>query len=145
METRCGDVVAGPSRIAGRGVFAGRAFASGELVERCPILRLDGSAWRSSAVLFDHAVTVSTRPLRVVLPLGYGALYNHADSPNASWSVDPEAAVMEVEACRDIAPGEEILIYYGREFSAGHKAAREQAAPRKARTAEGGSTREAGL
>ncbi|MFJ9825537.1 SET domain-containing protein-lysine N-methyltransferase [Streptomyces sp. NPDC101160] len=78
-------------------------------------------------------VTLSTRPLRVALPLGYGALYNHADGPNANWSVDRAAAVMEVEARRDIAPGEEILMYYGSEFSA----------EQQARTAAGGgSTRE---
>lgn len=123
------------SEIAGIGVFAAKAFTAGELIERCPLLLLEGSAWRSSAVLFDHVVTVSARPLRVALPLGYGALYNHADDPNASWSVDPSTAAMDVTACGDISPDEEIFIYYGTEFSA----------QQKARSARGGSTREAQL
>jgi hypothetical protein len=116
-----GDVVVHPSEIAGIGVFAVRAFTPGELIERCPLLRVEGSAWQCSAVLFEHAVTVSTRPLRVALPLGYGALYNHADDPNADWSVDLSAAAMEVAARRHISPEEEIFIYYGREFSAQEK------------------------
>jgi hypothetical protein len=110
-------VVKQSSVVAGLGVFAGKDFSRGELIELCPVLPLAPAAWQSSTSLFEHAVTVSLRPLKAVLPLGYGALYNHADSPNATWSVVSSAETMEVTAARDIALGEEIFIFYGPDFS----------------------------
>ena len=66
--------------------------------------------------LDDHVVAVPSARTPIALPLGYGALYNHGDVPNAVWTVDEKRAVMEVRAATQIAPGEEILIHYGEHF-----------------------------
>ena len=98
-----------PSPLGGRGVFAARSFRKGELIERCPYLRLrDGDVTGSlDDYVFDDA------PGRVILPLGFGALYNHAPYPNVEYIDDDEAAVLEFVALRDVSVGEELCIDYG--------------------------------
>jgi len=109
-------IVVRQSPLGGRGVFAAKSFDLGELIELCPLLLLDSLEWAASAVLADHVVRVRSPYAAVALPLGYGALYNHSDIPNATWRVDGDAATMVVRARRKIAQDEEILIHYGRLF-----------------------------
>ncbi len=49
----------------------------------------------------------------VALPLGYGAIYNHADTPNAYYEFDLENHLLIFRANRLIKKKEEILISYG--------------------------------
>jgi hypothetical protein len=86
------------------------------LIEVCPLLLLERSVWGLSMTLDDHVVAVPSARTPIALPLGYGALYNHGDAPNAVWTVDEKRAVMEVRAATQIALGEEILIHYGEHF-----------------------------
>lgn len=97
-------------------MFATKSFGPGELIELCPLLLLESSTYASSPALADHLVSVQSSISPVALPLGYGALYNHGDAPNASWTVNGETALMEVRACKRIMPDDEILIDYGRLF-----------------------------
>jgi hypothetical protein len=48
----------------------------------------------------------------VILVLGYGMLYNHAEDPNLEYDQD-DAGVVTFSAVRSIAPGEELTISYG--------------------------------
>jgi uncharacterized protein len=104
------------SSLGGRGVFAAKSFIPDELIELCPLLILERSLWGSSAVLDDHIVSVNFDHTSIALPLGYGALYNHGDYPNAIWTVGAGSSVMEVRATTRIALGEEILVHYGNLF-----------------------------
>ncbi len=104
----------------GRGVFATRAFARGELLATCLTLelppadcrRLDGTA------LHNHYFT-SANVEGGLLALGLLTLVNHATPPNADWDYrhDPDAGwLVELRAAREIAAGEELTIDYNTEL-----------------------------
>ncbi|MDR3638614.1 MAG: SET domain-containing protein [Isosphaeraceae bacterium] len=96
----------------GRGVFARRAIAEGEVIERVPVVLLaadeirDRDGWiglASYCFLWDTG--------RYALALGYGSLYNHSYQPNARYD-DTGRMTKIFTALRDIAPGEEITVNY---------------------------------
>jgi SET domain-containing protein len=47
--------------------------------------------------------------------LGYGAIYNHSNTPNAYWFSEIEKRTFKFATIRDIEPEEEIFVYYGDE------------------------------
>jgi hypothetical protein len=102
----------GPSGLHGRGVFAGRDFGEGEVLEACPVLvlapeDLSGLGGTSlSGHLFDWEDGGA-------LALGHTSLLNHSFEPNASYEMDYERMRITVHALRPIASGEEITINYG--------------------------------
>lgn len=96
----------------GRGVFATRPIAEGEVIERVPVLLIEadelrnGDAWTGLAsycFLWDAG--------RYALALGYGSLYNHSYRPNARYD-DAGRMTKIFKAIRDIAAGEEITVNY---------------------------------
>ena len=96
----------------GRGVFATRRFAKGELIESCPTVQLaDGDV---TGRLGDY-VYLSVNEGDVLLVLGYGMLYNHAARPNVEY-VQDEPSTMQFHALRAVAPGEELTIDYGEDW-----------------------------
>lgn len=107
----------GASPGKGRGVFAARDIARGELIERAPVLVLppsDADAVDDTMLqpyLYEWGSDGESRGL----PLGYGAVYNHSLEPNAWVEMDYDRAEMSVIALRDIGQGEEILVNYNGE------------------------------
>jgi len=96
----------------GRGVFATRRFAKGEVVESCPTVELpDGDV---TGRLGDYVYT-SIKEGDVVLVLGYGMLYNHSSNPNVEYVQDEPSTMMFI-ALRAVRPGEELTIDYGEEW-----------------------------
>jgi uncharacterized protein len=110
---RSAGVRVGWSDIHGRGVFAVRDFAAGEVVERCPVLVVPEEERDDldATVLHDHYFEWEDGDGAV--PLGLGCLYNHADDPNAGAESDHDELVIDMVAARPIAAGEEITIHYG--------------------------------
>jgi uncharacterized protein len=49
------------------------------------------------------------------IALGNGSLYNHQLQPNANFILDLENHTIDIEAIKDIAPGEEITLNYNGE------------------------------
>ena len=99
----------------GRGVFARRAIAEGEVIETCPVLVFpteevrSGPAWtRLGEYCFEWGRGT------VALALGYGSLYNHSYEPNARYE-DVAGPTKRFVAVRDIATGEEITVNYNGE------------------------------
>lgn len=96
----------------GRGVFARRAIARDEVIERLPVLVMTSE---------EYAKGLSLTPLKdycfawgkdeVALALGYGSLYNHSYRPNARYE-DVGPATKAFVAVRAIAEGEEITVNY---------------------------------
>lgn len=95
------------SLIHGYGVFATRDIASGELIEECHTL----SPIERDPGLIDYYF-MKQEGLSV-LPLGFGSIYNHSDSPNAGYEYDADQGIMIFTALRPIRAGEEIYCYYG--------------------------------
>jgi hypothetical protein len=96
----------------GRGVFAKRRFAEGDVVETCPTVQVADSEVAGS--LRDY-VFASVKQGDVVLALGYGMLYNHSADPNVAYEQDDPDSI-RFFALRAVQPGEELTIDYGEEW-----------------------------
>lgn len=98
----------------GRGVFAGRRFQLGELIERAPVIVIPATEGPAlAATLLDaYDFRWNHRQRQSAIVLGYGSLYNHADGPNARYTRLFDSEEMEFTALRTIEAGEEILINY---------------------------------
>lgn len=95
----------------GRGVFATTAIPKGELIEMSPALvssRAD-QKYIIRSFLKDHFFCSPKG--EVLVSVGYGTLYNHADEPNMQIKVGEEA--IWFFALRDIKAGEELTHDYG--------------------------------
>jgi len=97
----------------GRGVFARRPIAAGEVIETCPVLVLpEGSLGDESNGLWSYGFAWGRGT--VALALGYGSLYNHSYRPNARYD-DVGPRTKAFTAIRAIAPGDEITVNYNGE------------------------------
>lgn len=98
-----------PSNIHGYGVFADADIEPGSLIEECHTLATQ-SYHAFNNYVFNYK---ENDELKIVLPLGYGAIYNHSNEPNAECTVDLEHSLMVITALRHILAGEEIFLSYG--------------------------------
>lgn len=103
----------------GRGVFALRDFAAGELVELAPVLvgkRGSSEAFKDYEFSWSEAKGRGQVDLyRAAIALGYGSLYNGANPANLRYEVDRAAQAIRFVAARVIAKGEELTINYSAE------------------------------
>jgi len=111
------DVVWGESPARGRGVFAARALAAGETIERSPCITFAAPDWKpiEKSRFDDYCFVWGEDRKSGALPLGYGSLYNHSFQPNATYVRHLADQVMDFVAIRDIAAGEEIRTNYNRD------------------------------
>jgi len=96
----------------GRGVFATRSFAKGEVIEACPTVELADADVRGR--LNDYVFT-SVSDGDVLLVLGHGMLYNHSPEPNVEY-VQHDPSTITFRALRKVRPGDELTIDYGEEW-----------------------------
>lgn len=97
----------------GRGVFAGRSYRAGEVIEVCPVIRLPTSPEGAGGKALEHYVFQwgeGTGELAVAL--GYGSLYNHSSDPNARFNPRASRDDIVFRALRDIEAGEQVFIDY---------------------------------
>lgn len=101
----------------GLGVFAIDTIYKDEIIEECHLIQLPVKP--EDVLDDDFLINYRFRwPNKdeydeVVLPLGFGAIYNHSDFPNASWKDHPYHKAFQFYALRDIEAGEEICTFYG--------------------------------
>ena len=100
----------------GRGVFAGKDFKKGELIEVCPVLLFtahDGHmAWLAHASVLDRYY-FDFDEKHSALAFGYGSLYNHSKRPNAEYSANTETREIVIYALKNIKKDSQIFIDYG--------------------------------
>jgi SET domain-containing protein len=97
----------------GRGVFASRAFRSGEVIEVCPVILLPGITDEEQLGGMRHYVFQWYEKGDVLaIALGYGSLYNHDPKPNAKFTLRHSRDEIVFRATRPITPHEQILIDY---------------------------------
>lgn len=103
------------SPVHGWGVFATQDIPKDEVIEICPILFLPAKRGEINYTLVDYAFEWprSESWTNFVIALGYGSLYNHSSTPNASWTNDVENQTFIFFSTKPIKKGEEIFIYYG--------------------------------
>lgn len=99
----------------GLGVFATKKIFKNEVIEECHLLPLPVKAGESSNLFNDYRFNYpqSGKLQELVIPFGYGCIYNHSDNNNATWKDHPEYKAFQFIAIKDINPGEEICTYYG--------------------------------
>jgi SET domain-containing protein len=99
----------------GRGVFARRLIADGEIIERVPVIVVPAEQIRDAHGQDDLLRYVyEWGQGTVALALGYGSLYNHSYEPNARYE-DLDGRTKLFVALREIGAGEEITINYNGE------------------------------
>ncbi|PWU22921.1 SET domain-containing protein-lysine N-methyltransferase [Candidatus Cerribacteria bacterium 'Amazon FNV 2010 28 9'] len=105
-----------PSRIphAGRGVFARKHISEGDLIERCPVLELPTRdiPLLEKTLLHNYYFLWGEELSQVAIALGFGSLYNHSYSPNATYHKFMKKRYLEFIAIKDIAENEEITVNY---------------------------------
>ena len=105
------------SSVHGQGVFATRAIAEGEIIERCPYIVIDDDDLAEANRLQDYLFTSPDQPADYLCVLGYGMMYNHSDKPNAEWEIDEDdIQFVRFTALKPIFDGEEIFQNYGDEY-----------------------------
>ena len=98
----------------GRGVFAGRPFRKGEVIEVCPVILLQRRQERQlvGEVLEKYIFHWPKGAYVAAIALGYGSIYNHSPNPNARFAPRFGTADVVCRAVCNIADGEQIFIDY---------------------------------
>ena len=94
----------------GWGVFCSEKILKGEIVEQCYGLSDNYATCALKDYVFSTTPDFST--MDVLHSLGYGAVYNHSDSPNIEFRV-LDNIIIEFTAITDIEVGDEIRQNYG--------------------------------
>jgi hypothetical protein len=100
----------------GRGVFALKNFAVGEIIEAAPVITLNTKERKHcEKTVLNYYIYPwrSTRTACVVL--GLGSIYNHSFTPNADWKQNFRTTRMIYRAIKPIKKGEEITVNYNGE------------------------------
>ena len=108
------DIYVRKARGMGRGVFAGRAFRPGEVIEVCPVLPLSRSQVHKckGEVLDRYLFWWPKAGSGAAIALGFGSIYNHSADPNATFAPRLSADALVFRAARPIAAGEQIFVDY---------------------------------
>ncbi len=99
------------------GVFSSARLPAGEVIERSPYLVLPSSQ-TDHPPLCDYVFMISDDPkdpahtLRA-MALGWGALFNHNNSPNVRYLSIPKRRILEFSTTREISAGEQLFVSYG--------------------------------
>jgi len=103
----------GFSTIDSRGVFCVDYIKEREIFEIAPIIILSKDQIKGTE-LMDYAFKVSSTEYAIAF--GSASIYNHRNQPMATWKINTEKKTITFTALRDIEPGEEIFISYGKPY-----------------------------
>nr|WP_223590778.1 SET domain-containing protein [Neobacillus bataviensis] len=95
-----------------RGVFATADITKGTLIHEAPVIPYPNRehVHIEKTLLADYAFEYGKN--HTALLLGYGMLFNHSYTPNATYDINFENHTFDFYAYKDIKAGEEILINY---------------------------------
>lgn len=98
-----------------RGVFATRDIKKGELLHEAPVIAYPNEehVFIEKTLLADYAFEYGIN--HTAMLLGYGMLFNHSYTPNATYDINFKNHTFDFFAYTDIKAGEEILINYNGE------------------------------
>ena len=106
------DISIKSSGAKGRGVFAEKQFAPGEIVEVAPVVVLPDPQYelleRTSLKDYYFYWTEGS----VAVGFGCSSFFNYSSYPNAELKREVENHLMKIVALREIRPGEEITVTY---------------------------------
>lgn len=102
-------IIVKPSTIHGYGVFATKDIPINTVIEECYCIFSDYRDPRFKMYYFTLGKTV-------ILPAGFGFIYNHAPTPNAVYCFDEAKKLMTITSKKHIRANEEIFISYGKDW-----------------------------
>lgn len=97
------------SALHGFGVFAQKKIRAGEKIEECYFIISRGGDRKLEDFYFDAKG-------KYALFTGFGSIYNHADDPNADYTLNIKKRIATIKAIKTIPKGKEIFITYGEEW-----------------------------
>ncbi len=114
MSVQQASIYVAYSEVHGKGVFAARDIAEGEVIEVCPVILfpLEQLPYMRQTVLDDYYFDWGDEGKWFAVCLGYGSLYNHSYAPNAEYGMDFDAQTIDFYCIKDIPAGTEIFINY---------------------------------
>lgn len=103
------------SPIHGYGVFATGPIGEGEIIEEVPFVTVPDNVASNYVYAYPRGQTPNADhiPQRTTLPFGFACIYNHSETPNASWRTDIENELFIFYTNCPIMKDEEIRTYYG--------------------------------
>lgn len=95
-----------------RGVFATRNISKGELIHKAPVIPYpnEDHEFIEKTILADYVYQYGANHTAILL--GYGSLFNHSYTPNATYEINFDHHTFDFYAYTDINAGDEILINY---------------------------------
>lgn len=105
-QLRQNKLIVKKSSLHGYGVFAGKKFRKGELIEECYLIISSGGDKKLEDYYFDADGKYG-------LLTGFGIIYNHSEDPNADYKIDVKRRLATFKADRTIQKGDEICVSYG--------------------------------
>lgn len=95
-----------------RGVFATRDIAKDVLIHEAPVIPYPNEDHDhiEKTILADYVYQYGANHTAILL--GYGSLFNHSYTPNATYDINFDNHTFEFYAYTDIKAGDEILINY---------------------------------
>lgn len=96
----------------GRGIFATESIRKGEIIEAAPALIVPKKSRKTfESTFLKHYMFQTDDGRDYVLGMGYVAIANHSDQPNAEFDVTSD--MVTLRATRAILVGQEITLDYG--------------------------------
>lgn len=101
----------------GRGVFATRPIAPGEVIEICPVVLVQWNEIPEALKLiaFNWSQLTKSAPTSGIV-LGWGSMYNHGNPANVRYVANPTNCTLAFSAARQIEIGEELTINYNESY-----------------------------
>ncbi|MFC4775457.1 SET domain-containing protein [Paenibacillus sp. GCM10023252] len=98
-----------------RGVFATQDFKKGDLIHKAPVIPYvnEDHEHIEKTILADYVYEYGANHTAILL--GYGSLFNHSYTPNATYEINFDEHTFDFYAYTDISAGDEILINYNGE------------------------------
>lgn len=97
------------SSLHGYGVYAEKTIKKGEKIEECYMIISKGGDKKLEDYYFDAKG-------KNALFTGFGIIYNHADEPNATYTLNIKNKIATFKAAKTIRKGEEIFVSYGEDW-----------------------------
>jgi SET domain-containing protein len=98
----------------GRGLVAGAPIKSGSVLEVAPVILIRrGEEPPRGSVLYDYPFRWDVPPYAEAIALGHVSMCNHSTNPNCDVDLFFDRNLVQLNAIRDIAAGEELTFDYG--------------------------------
>jgi len=97
-----------------RGVFSSAEIEIDDIIEISPVIVLSSEDKEKihNTHLHDYYFLWGTKLDQIALALGYGSLYNHSNTPNATYIYEYATRTITFKCIQKIEAGDEIFIDY---------------------------------